>query len=345
MGPSEGPMRGDLSRGPLTRQFIIDPESFNYAVPAEIKLSVNILDQNSRRPVQLTIQKLDVVIRSIEIEPIAEQLKLVNGRIRALLEVVGTPQPLSKENPPSRDTQDSESSILDNTSRRESELQPDEPATEEKLETLLGNLRDLKEELSILPKNTAKETSLEIVGESYFRFNSSCQFYPTLIFHFKEEDLDSLGKRTQVKVRWTEFDIKQTFTSTHRKELEERLTIFRTDKLTYWSGPLRANYVSASSARWKTIMFVKERADAITILSKILKVLNEIFLLEQLSFTTGRKLMPATKVAPSLAEGREPEWSRICKMELNKVILQVNGTQEQMEIFRHDELDVIEAEG
>lgn len=92
------------------------------------------------------------------------------------------------------------------------------------------------------------------------------------------------------------FAIDRIFSTEDRLKLESDLTIFQRNPLVYRSGPIRANFVSATPAKWKTNVYVSQENEAEEVLSRILEVLGESFDSNQLSFTTGRKKTPATRV-------------------------------------------------
>jgi hypothetical protein len=298
-----GSARGNQNR-PIIRRFLIDTQNLNYNVPAQITITVQIEDRNTRRPVNLTINSLSTTINAINVDPImARILKIERNTDNLQDQVLRFWQILG-------------------------EIEMTEQGTPKK--TIINRFDEL-------PKLTAQEAGQELVGESFFRFDTTSRYYPTLIFHFKEKNVVTNGKRTQVKIRWTAFSIQNTFTIEHRQELERRMQNFKHQPLEYWSGPIRVNFVSTTQARWKTTLYVQSENEAHRLLTEILFSVDETFSAAQLSVTTGRKLSPATTVAQSLSRTTEAEWERSCKMELNKIMLQINGADRMMEIFRKGE--------
>lgn len=61
--------------------------------------------------------------------------------------------------------------------------------------------KDLCEEFKKLPDKVAKEVALQVVGQSYVKWDSSSFYYPTLLFLFKEINVTNYPRKTQVKLR------------------------------------------------------------------------------------------------------------------------------------------------
>lgn len=74
------------------------------------------------------------------------------------------------------------------------------------IESLLNKqLDDLKEFLNEwkedLIQEIAQEVSLQIVGESYYKWDSVSTYFPTVTFLFKEQEVSQKPRRSQIKLR------------------------------------------------------------------------------------------------------------------------------------------------
>lgn len=76
----------------------------------------------------------------------------------------------------------------------------------ETIESLLdARFEDLKKYLSDwksdLIKEIAQEVSLQVVGESYYKWDSISTYYPTITFLFKEQGVSQYPRKSQIKLR------------------------------------------------------------------------------------------------------------------------------------------------
>ena len=55
--------------------------------------------------------------------------------------------------------------------------------------------------LKALPEKAAIETSLHVVGESYYKWDSLTTYFRTLTFFFREINAEQYPRKSQVKVR------------------------------------------------------------------------------------------------------------------------------------------------
>ena len=125
-----------------------------------------------------------------------------------------------------------------------------------------------------LPDAIGRSVCNEIVGESYFRWDSTSKFYPTLIFHFKEAERTAYPKRTQIKIRLTSINEGDTITD----DQIEQWRVLCEDQIPgvqYFSGPIRCNYVSSTGCSWKTTVFCNDEDEAHEILKAIIEPFGE----------------------------------------------------------------------
>ena len=80
---------------------------------------------------------------------------------------------------------------------------------EEKTATILaaiGELPDkvsqkMREEVPAITEQVSDQVALKIVGESYYKWNSTSSFYPTVVFIFREMNAPNRPKKSQIKTR------------------------------------------------------------------------------------------------------------------------------------------------
>ena len=123
------------------------------------------------------------------------------------------------------------------------------------IESLLNEqLDDLKDFLNEWKKDLiqeiAQEVSLQVVGESYYKWDSVSTYFPTLTFLFKEQKVSKNSHRSQIKLRLPKKN--EEISSDDIKTLKSKcVTILNK---TYRYGTQRYNYVS-SDKRFKTTIF------------------------------------------------------------------------------------------
>ena len=121
------------------------------------------------------------------------------------------------------------------------------------LEDVLNKrLNEFKEHLEDWKKDfiqdIAEEVSLQVVGESYFKWDSTCTFFPTITFLFKELNTYQYPRRSQIKVRYGKRN--EEITDEDIRKLKEKSVLLLSQQYSY--GTERYNYIS-SDKRFKTI--------------------------------------------------------------------------------------------
>jgi peptidoglycan hydrolase CwlO-like protein len=61
-------------------------------------------------------------------------------------------------------------------------------------------LKSIEESIKKLPEETSHQVSFKVVGESYFRYDSTSSFYPTLFFRYKEDIEGPRARVSQIKI-------------------------------------------------------------------------------------------------------------------------------------------------
>lgn len=182
-------------------------------------------------------------------------------------------------------------------------------------------LNDWKKELI---EQVAQEVSLQIVGESYYRWDATSTYYPTLTFLFKEENTEQYPKRSQIKVRLNKKN--EEVTDADISMLKRNCNKLINQRYTY--GTDRYNYVSADK-RYKTTVFGSNVSEIISLFTNLLSVLDEPFLERNLSITFGRNRINQTKRSKPLGDIKinEMDYQSSFSVKFYKAVLLVNGLE------------------
>ena len=158
-------------------------------------------------------------------------------------------------------------------------------AIEELPEDILKRLEELyKKHKQEVIAEISEEVSLKIVGESYYKWNNTSSFYPTLVLKFKETEVFNKARVTQLKLklRYTSSEL----TDAQIKQLANKL--IKLKGLSYLHGPIRGNFVSKDK-RFKTTVFASSEGEIENLLKSVLELVEEPFIRQNLSITFGRK--------------------------------------------------------
>ena len=196
---------------------------------------------------------------------------------------------------------------------------------EDLLTKQLDDLKDFLDEWKKdLIQEIAQEVSLQIVGESYYKWNSVSTYFPTLTFLFKEQKVSQKPRRSQIKLRLPKKN--EELTSEDIKSLKSKcVTILNK---TYRYGTQRYNYVS-SDKRFKTTVFGQNSAEIKDLFKSIFEIIGEPFEVENLSITDQINRVNKTKrsVPLSTIEPNKINYQEDFKVEFYKAVLLVNGLE------------------
>lgn len=205
------------------------------------------------------------------------------------------------------------------------------PAIKEAITALPGEIAEaLRERDAELASAVAKEVNKTIIGESYFKWSSTNQFYPTMVFVFVERDVVQYPRRSQIKVRipLSPEEVTPAIIALYKERIEALIDF------SYEYGLIRCNYVAVNK-RYKTTIFTINRAEAINVLTTISNVIGEAFEPDLLSVTEGRR-------RPALARRQEPigdnpaeiqDYNENFKVYLVRATLLVGGVKYPIEVF------------
>lgn len=189
-----------------------------------------------------------------------------------------------------------------------------------------------KENLDNFSENTSEMTSLKIVGESYYKWDSENIYAPTVFFLF-EENLPTLKRRR------SRVSIKLPYT---RETLPDNIVQILQDKiqsypiLQYNKGNIKSTFVHPTY-KWRTTFFVKNKRDARNILKYISNIGDIEYLPEGLSYTQGRKPLRFTRLERPLPginlrdRTNEGEYTVI----LTRVVLLISNSDSPIVIWKN----------
>ena len=196
------------------------------------------------------------------------------------------------------------------------------------VEDIKKQLEKDRKELAI---KVAEEVSLQVVGESHYRWDSVSTYFPTLSFLFREINVGQTPRRTQIKVR-----LKERNEEIGEAEIQRlKASCAALSNLMYNYGTIRANYVSQDK-RFKTTVFCKDSSAVERILYPICQVIGEPYESRNLSITSARNRPNSTKRTTSLAgiSINTVNYQTTITMKLYKVVLLVNGLSSPIVVFK-----------
>jgi hypothetical protein len=123
-----------------------------------------------------------------------------------------------------------------------------------------------------LPVAISEEVPNHIVGESYYRWDATSTYFPTLIFKFKEENVYKYARNSQVRVRlkMRNEDLTQSDINHLRKQCD------KLGPITYTYGTVRSHYINLQK-RFKTTLFSESKQEAEFVFEKLLGGRGETF--------------------------------------------------------------------
>jgi conjugal transfer/entry exclusion protein len=140
-------------------------------------------------------------------------------------------------------------------------------------------VKTIEKSIKKLPEETSDQVSFKVVGESYFRYDSTSSFYPTLFFRYKEDIEGPRARVSQIKMKLKKKG--QEITDQDIENLKNRCQLIKDEK--YKWGSIRGNYVSKDK-RFKTTVFGKDQDSVKQILKAIMPLVDETFEEANLTF-------------------------------------------------------------
>ncbi len=68
-------------------------------------------------------------------------------------------------------------------------------------QTFNKKIKEIEKKIDNLPEKTSDQVSFKVVCESYFRYDSTSSFYPTLFFRYKENIDGPYARVSQIKMK------------------------------------------------------------------------------------------------------------------------------------------------
>lgn len=189
-------------------------------------------------------------------------------------------------------------------------------------------MKDWKKDLI---KDIAEAVSLEVVGESYYRWDSVTSYYPTITFLFRETQSSQYPKRSQIKIRYNKSNTE--ITDLDVKELRDKCK--RLGGQYYIYGQKRFNYVSKDK-RFKTTVFGQEFTEIKSLFTNLLSLIDEPFEDRDLSITLNRNRASVTKRKESL-DGiglNNVNYQISFPVRLHKIVLFVNNLKSPVILWK-----------
>lgn len=203
------------------------------------------------------------------------------------------------------------------------------------LDQINKTLKEIKEEQENchkeLPRRVGEIVSDYVIGESYYRWDSTSTYFCTLIFKFKETNVETYAKVSQLKVRLKQKN--EEITDSDIKDLRARAPGL--EGLEYTYGRTRAYYVSPDK-RFKTSLFSNSREDANFIYQKALSYINDSFDSKNVSYTEKieRQNNTSRKTPLDGIPVNETNYKQPIHQKLFKIVLIVNGISKPITIYQ-----------
>lgn len=190
--------------------------------------------------------------------------------------------------------------------------------------------KEVGDTLKKLPDEVAQEVSMQVVGESYYRWDSTTTYFPTLTFVFREVEVGQYPRKAQIKVRLKKMNKEVTQADIDLLRARCRGLC----GLSYTYGTVRANYVSHDK-RFKTTIFSNSAETATQVLEPICQTIEEPFEKKNLSLTYDRTRLNSTRRTATLDGIRTNtvDYKTDIKLRLFRVVLLVNGLASPLVVF------------
>ena len=208
------------------------------------------------------------------------------------------------------------------------------------LEPLFLQVQQIKERLNILskyvmdvPSELARHVGNELVGETYLRWDSRVQFYPTITCLFLESEeafqarrlLNSttVQRKVQVKLRVLDYEVgAMTDIDADKLEARYRDRVDQIKNLAFHTGELRCTYVNPGNVKCKTTLFARNVSEAQDLLAVLCNYVDQESYPDCLSYTSSLK-----------NKGKKEESSLPTKVSLRKVSLLINKKAKQIVLY------------
>ena len=216
------------------------------------------------------------------------------------------------------------------------------------LEPLFIQVQQIQERLNILskyvietPSELARHIGNELVGETYLRWDSRVQFYPTITFLFLEsedafqarrkKDYTAKQRKVQVKLRIVDYEVgAMTEVIADKLESKYRSLISMVRGLSFYTGDVRCTYVNPGKVKWKTTVFARHVSDAQRLLEVLCAYVGEKYQPYCISYTSKHQGAPQGLPLGVIDQEAPPAATRVS---LWKVSLLINKKGKQIVLY------------
>lgn len=194
---------------------------------------------------------------------------------------------------------------------------------------LSDKIRILEGEVEKIPKKTVKLVTEQVVGESFYRYDTMSTYYLTIIFLFNCDGIARHYVRSQIKVR---LPLKpEEITNATIAELKRKVSGIT--NLSYNYGDIRLNYLSCNKT-FKTVINVRDETEGINVLRTICEYIDAEFNEENVTKTTGPRRENVIRRTTGIGKYKPMQRVRIYgHYRLARVALLVNGIEQIITLF------------
>lgn len=181
---------------------------------------------------------------------------------------------------------------------------------------------EIKENKKDLENYLPDQMASRVVGIPYARFDSMCNYYPTIYFNFVEYNPTSYNRYIRWKAR---LKIKnEEFSPAYAQRLRNNI-VARTPFL-HRTGPNRYYYVSEDK-RWKTTIYCCTQRSGEQAVEYMCKVIEEPFIPTQGSYTTKRLRKRLSQNIPAVSgvPNNPDNYHEVFIVQLLRVNVLING--------------------
>nr|YP_010933429.1 hypothetical protein RMD90_pgp030 [Streptosarcina arenaria]YP_010933451.1 hypothetical protein RMD90_pgp008 [Streptosarcina arenaria]WKT08830.1 hypothetical protein [Streptosarcina arenaria]WKT08831.1 hypothetical protein [Streptosarcina arenaria] len=197
---------------------------------------------------------------------------------------------------------------------------------------LPSKVRDaVREEFEGLSEHVSELVASKIVGQSYYRWDSTSSYYPTVQVNFVEQNVQVRPRRTQVSVRLPV----RTEQVTEQVIAQLRSRFAAREGFHYAHGTLRATYVQTDKT-FKTQVRVADRDQARSLLEFVLYATDQLFHPALLSYTEGPQRPGVTRRTQPLdgIPTAQQDYNVVFLFQLYRAVLLINGLERPIVLFK-----------
>lgn len=196
-------------------------------------------------------------------------------------------------------------------------------------EGLKEEISGLKKKVEELPEQVAGEVANSIVGESYYRYDNTSNYYPTMIFLFNLVNGSPGAGRSQVKLRYPKLG-----TDISPEDIAKlKANVAALQGLSYSYGGNRLNFVS-QDRKSKTVINVEDINEGQVLLERVCEAVGVPFDSSLITVTSENRRPPVNRRGDPLGTWKPRRTVNVKGVyELRRVRLYVNGMDGPYDLF------------